>query len=275
MDNFECSIDERLIPKNNDVYVICFGYQEQKNAAAPGNCACNHHMLQYIVEGSATFTLNGKSYPLKKYDGFIIPPDTKSSLKTEANKPCKYYYIGFGGKQLPYILGKCGLGINRPIFRYDRDEALHQCMLDLCRELRYLREYSLSITGFLYLFFDRLTSSQRSYPPGTVSRIEKAKQYIRLNLHQNIKVSDVSDYLEISTSQLYRIFKKETDLSPLQYITDLKIEEGCNLIKKTGLALKDVCFELGFKYESHFFMQFKKITGITPTEYRDHFLQSL
>jgi AraC-type DNA-binding domain-containing proteins len=269
----ECFLDERIIPKDSDIYALHSGFQEKVLTKTPCYRMLNHYIIQYVLEGSGIYQINKTAYNLSRYDGFLIPPNVEVSLHNVSKQPWRFGLFSFDGKQVLSILEKSHLSTYNPVFHYEKDDTLNQCFINLYNEMRNVGEYSLSITGILYLIFGKISSSFKWEYPAPVDHFEQAKQYISRNLAKNLKVSDVAEHMKISCTHLYRIFKRELGLSPLQYIIDCKISEACALIKKTDLPLKEICFTLGFEYESHFFMQFKKTMGITPTEYRNHFLQ--
>ena len=93
-------------------------------------------------------------------------------------------------------------------------------------------------------------------------------QYIKNNIRLPIQVQDIADDQNLSTSQVYRIFKNNCGLSPHQYIDKAKIEKACEFIRDTNLSYQEISFLVGYEYISHFFKVFKKVTGCTPSTYK-------
>lgn len=56
-----------------------------------------------------------------------------------------------------------------------------------------------------------------------------------------------------------------------EYLNKLKVEFACKFLMDPDLSVPDVCFDCGFNNISHFNKQFKKYTGVTPSEYRKRF----
>ncbi|MBR0288235.1 MAG: helix-turn-helix domain-containing protein, partial [Selenomonadaceae bacterium] len=65
--------------------------------------------------------------------------------------------------------------------------------------------------------------------------------------------------------------KKETGLSPIQYMMQRRIGEAQSLLVETSLPIQEIEFRLGFNDSAHFSKMFKKHVGVTPKEYRKHF----
>ena len=71
----------------------------------------------------------------------------------------------------------------------------------------------------------------------------------------------------MSTSKLKLIFRTIAGTGPLNYFNILKIEESKKLIKETEYNITQVSNKLGFNSVHYFSRLFKKITGVSPTEY--------
>ena len=70
------------------------------------------------------------------------------------------------------------------------------------------------------------------------------------------------------STYLYRLFKEETGTSVIGYINQCRIRRACTMLSSTTAQVKDVALSVGFSDQLYFSKVFKKINGITPTEYR-------
>lgn len=93
-------------------------------------------------------------------------------------------------------------------------------------------------------------------------------KYIITHLSDPIKSSDICKSLFISRSVLFDKVKKETKMTLTEYILDFKIKEAQKLIQYSTKSLAAISNYLGFSSQSHFNHAFKKISGLTPIEYR-------
>ena len=101
------------------------------------------------------------------------------------------------------------------------------------------------------------------------SRLYRAKEYIEVNFAQQIKLADIAK--EVGLSQFYfdRQFKKSTNLTPHQYLTQCRINRAQDLLKNTDLKIGAIAQACGFSSQSYFTRQFRLQLGITPKVYRD------
>ena len=92
--------------------------------------------------------------------------------------------------------------------------------------------------------------------------------YIRANISEKIQVEDLSEKACMSRASFYRAFKREFNLSPLDFILKEKIKKAKQILSESKSSISDVCYQLGFSDLNYFGRQFKKSEGISPTQYR-------
>ncbi len=97
--------------------------------------------------------------------------------------------------------------------------------------------------------------------------------YISENLHKNITVEELADYVNLNETYLSKLFKKEMGQPVSSYIRDRKIEYAESLLKYSDKSSIDIANDLGFSSHSYFISVFKKKTGLTPKEYRNKFFR--
>lgn len=105
-------------------------------------------------------------------------------------------------------------------------------------------------------------------------RHEKVKKYCLLYLNQQIFMSDtllsqfLSDRLNLEYSYLSRLLSTVARISIEQYYIELRIEKVKELISYEDQAFSEIAYDLGFSSVAHLSKQFKKITGITLSEFK-------
>ncbi len=96
-----------------------------------------------------------------------------------------------------------------------------------------------------------------------------ALDYIYAHLNERMKILDITEYVGISESQLYRDFQTYLSTTPAEFINEKKIEFARNKLVYTDISYVDLANDLGFASHSHFIKIFKQYTGMTPAEYRN------
>ena len=85
---------------------------------------------------------------------------------------------------------------------------------------------------------------------------------------QSLPLSRLAQTVNLSPTRLCYLFKAETGTPPARYLRALRMQDATTLLADTFLSVKEIIARVGFTDESHFVKNFKRIYGITPTEYR-------
>lgn len=96
----------------------------------------------------------------------------------------------------------------------------------------------------------------------------KIIEYIRSNLDQDLSLINIATSLNLSVSELSRQFKKETNISLVDYINIQRINEATYLLQNQKMLITDIAYMVGFNDGNYFTKVFKKVKGITPSKYR-------
>lgn len=106
--------------------------------------------------------------------------------------------------------------------------------------------------------------------PGVSStKITPILNYIHNNLDTDLKIAALAEKLELSSPHFCRLFKQTTGLSPYRYILLQRIELAKQLLASKNLNLSDIALRCGFYDQSHFNLQFRNHTGMTPKDYQE------
>ena len=95
--------------------------------------------------------------------------------------------------------------------------------------------------------------------------------YIYSNITRRITVEELAAHTSLSPSYLSRLFKKELNVSISDYICEMKIEKAQHMLRYSDYSLIEIANYLAFSSQSHFIQTFKKMVGVTPKKYRDHY----
>ena len=98
--------------------------------------------------------------------------------------------------------------------------------------------------------------------------IERAIAYINANITSKLLATDIAEALNISENYLFSKFKAETGKTLTQYINEEKVKKSMYYLTFTDKTLSQISNHLSFSSQSYFQTVFKKITGMTPAQYR-------
>ena len=86
---------------------------------------------------------------------------------------------------------------------------------------------------------------------------------------QNISVGEIAQHLGLSESHLSHLFRKETDYTLLNYLTRYRIHKAMELLRDCRTKVYEVAERVGYRDITYFSATFKKVTGMSPSEFQD------
>lgn len=98
--------------------------------------------------------------------------------------------------------------------------------------------------------------------------IDRAKQYIAENYHEDISLNDIAHASCVSPFHFSRTFKKNTNLSPHQFLLEVRLQNARKLLLDSTHNIAEVSYASGFANADYFVTLFKKKTGFTPSQFR-------
>jgi transcriptional regulator GlxA family with amidase domain len=88
------------------------------------------------------------------------------------------------------------------------------------------------------------------------------------HMSSHISLKHLAREADMSKYSLCRNFKKETEMTPMQFLANMRVERAKKLLQESALSISMVSLEVGFNDLSNFIKNFKSIVGITPSEYK-------
>ena len=99
--------------------------------------------------------------------------------------------------------------------------------------------------------------------------LDKVISVIKSNMSEgDFDVVQLADALAVSKSSLYRKMKIATGLSPIEFIRNIRLKHGSQLLKDKSISVAEVAYECGFSNPKYFATCFKEEFGVTPKEYQ-------
>lgn len=132
-----------------------------------------------------------------------------------------------------------------------------------CRDLKEMQR----LVEQLYLSYCRVARAKRESPLSNV--ILQIRQCIRERYAENLTVNDIAETVYLTPTYVCLLFKQETGVTINDYLTAVRMKKARELLRGSAKKLYDICFLVGYSSPSYFSKLFKKVTGRTPSEYRE------
>ena len=85
---------------------------------------------------------------------------------------------------------------------------------------------------------------------------------------QDMSLEEIAIEFDLSESRLRALFKSQVGMAPTQYVKKLKMDEAARMLRDSYRRVTDIRTRLRINDYSHFVRDFKKVHGMTPTQYR-------
>lgn len=98
--------------------------------------------------------------------------------------------------------------------------------------------------------------------------LKRAKSFIYQHYADDLSLEDVAEKINLSPAYFSKLFKEQTGVNFIDYVTEIRVEKAKELIITSSLSLKEICYEVGYRDPNYFSRVFKKYETLTPTQFR-------
>ena len=96
----------------------------------------------------------------------------------------------------------------------------------------------------------------------------RAKSFIEETYTSPCNLKQIADFSHVTPQYLARLFKKQLNQTPIQYLWSLRAKRGAQLLRRSGLSVAEVAYACGYENPNHFSRTIRERFGVTPTELR-------
>ncbi|MBP3578206.1 MAG: helix-turn-helix transcriptional regulator [Lachnospiraceae bacterium] len=242
--------------------------------------------LFVVIEGTLFIGTDQKDYIINPGEYLLMPPNqfqhgTNTSL-------CSFYWMHFGYNKeqndhalipsdvsaehthISYVPGCLLLPEQGKLSSPDRIIILMKQLQDSDRRYR-----EVTLNRYLCSAVLSEVALQSQLYPAYGNKIIKEQfyrdicDYVSWHLTDNLKVAQVANYFGYNEKYLTTFFKQRAGLSLKQYILQVKMDRAKADLSETAEPVSQIAFRLGFTDAHNFSNAFRKLTGCSPSEYRD------
>lgn len=250
--------------------IYTFFYQEkEKGFTFPGE---THEPLEltYVDKGALHSVADGRDILLEQGDLVLYGPNQWHMQYADVDMSPSYITITFDlAGDYPREL------INR---KFNIPQSAVTVLQQMLRELDRMDTFSADMVICLLQMLLLELLREQITPAGTRLRttnavnseneiIRRAQQFISEHVREKLTVPLVARHVDVSSSYLTALFRKNLQISPGEYIRRIKLQESKQMIREDNLNFTEIAAALQYSTVHHFSRQFKDKFGITPTEY--------
>lgn len=234
--------------------------------------------LFYVVDGKGEFNIQGQRFPVKANDFVIINPQVEHTELSSPDEPLEYIVLGINGLSFSNLTPVSEGGHPFSFFnlRDEQKDILRYLNAMVQEATSQSMSYELVCHNLLEILLIKILRHQHfDLEVGKQSKATKdisfIKHYLETYYHESIQLEDLASMTHLSRFYISHSFKKEIGMSPMEYLIAIRIKESKILLRTTNYSISQVADIVGFTTPTYFSKQFRKSTGISPTDYREQY----
>ncbi len=238
-----------------------------------------------IVKGEAIFQVNEENITVREGEGLFINSGCLHMAKDKNISGCTYICLNVSpsfvlSQELystyvnPYIQAT-----NIPFLLLVPKKLWANNILDSMMKINQLIKenppfYEIDISIHLTLIWKNLIINgiELEYEQTEMVKSQRMKQmidWIHLHFPEKILLDDIARAGQLSRSECCRYFKRILKKTPLNYVTDFRIQKSLVLLQQPDSSVTDVAYQVGFNSTSYFIDKFRKAMNMTPLAYKN------
>ncbi len=221
--------------------------------------------FEIILSGSMHIMVDGQNYLVKEKEFMILHPGIPNKMKTGPCKSCRKLLICFCGTILSQLLPASHLHHAIPMKIADEKKIV--ALFERARIL-ISRQDTNDVPALSALALEIITEFSMQCATTLPLMIANAIYIMNFNLGRKIKLKEIADELNVSDKQLLRVFNRELQMTPMQYLIKLRMDKAESLLLNTRMTVNEIASQVGYLSTSRFIQDFKKRFGHSPGAFR-------
>lgn len=232
--------------------------------------------LFYVVDGRGEFVIEDQQFPVKAQDFVIINPQTEHTERSSSEHPLEYIVLGISGLTFAKLLSsddRCDVPFSYFNLRDERKDILTYLNAMIHEVTHQSMSYELVCHNLLEILLVKILRHQSfeiDVDPSnkTTKAMGILKHYLRTHYREPLCLDDLADVTHLSKFYLSHSFKREMGLTPMEYLTEIRLEESRVLLTTTNYTMSQIASIVGFSSQTYFTKQFRRKYRQTPNTYR-------
>jgi len=264
----------RKLPLCRALYVTDVGhFPEARNHFIRRENGCPNHILIYCEGGRGLLNMAGKQDTIAGGQAFLIPANEPHEYGTYPDESWRLYWVHFNGTESTGVFDLLSDGRSTNIVFIPRPETIIAAFEDTIRWTKrgHTRSHLVALSGACGRLLSLLIEGKRpsaNRARQVEDRVRATIVRMRENLRNPLTLEQLAEEAALSIPHYCAVFRKQAGNSPMQLYAQLRIQHACELLHNTKLEIRAIAEETGYDDAYYFSRIFKRIMGLSPTDYR-------
>lgn len=236
-----------------------------------------HYVVGFIESGHRKLTCAGSEYIIHPGDVILLHPEEPHTCEQTDEKPLDFRCLNIP----PEVMKRTVSELDRKDFVRFSQTVIRQCeLVDSMRELhqgilkqsRDFQKEELFLLLLEQLIDEYGTASTQMPKEPELPEIETVCAYLETHYDETIRLDDLADLAGLNKYHFLRTFTRQKGITPYCYLETIRVGKAKKLLEQ-GIPPIDAALMTGFTDQSHFTNFFKKLIGLTPSQYLRAFHQ--
>lgn len=230
------------------------------------------YQLIYIPVGEGQFeSAAGGKQQITPGTVFLTFPNDWHRYRPTPQIGWQEYWIGFNGVVADRLVKKSVIATGQPILRTTQNGDIQRVFDSL---LAAVRDESPGMQQILaagiWDILGRALAAERIGPKGDrhSAAIKEVKQMLANSYEKPLRISQLAARCHLSEAQFRRVFHQHVGVTPNQFYIQVRINRAKELLSDTTMSIKQIAAKLQFEDQFHFSKSFRKVAGLSPSEWR-------
>jgi AraC-like DNA-binding protein len=259
--------------EKDTIFFFC-GYEQTKPGHTVGPSTWGYYLLHLVHNGVGSVWTKNSEHFIGPGKGFLIYPDIITRYSSDKREPWEYSWIALKGQGVERILAETGLSVSQNIFRHHNFDFFKYFSIQHRNAISYSIQEVMLIKSNLYSFLSQLISLNPAEPDKEKKRqenlyVKAVVDIINTNFHNKITVEQIARHVGLNISYLGKIFKDEKGNTIKNYLTGVRIQRACELLKNTDYTVANIARSVGYEDQLQFSKIFRKYRSVSPERFRN------
>lgn len=239
----------------------------------------DYYELTFVDRGTLQTTVEDRQYTINEKELMIYGPGQFHTQHISEGESCSYVTIIFSMINVtPDACDAQNALLLNKVFSYDK--KIYTLLKDFVQEssiqIPYINSLMICLLQeiMIRLLRSEFVSNHKEEKPVSLSRqhyqdelLERILTHIDNSICEPLTIAEICQKFSISRSSLQLLFKENLDQTPKKYISDLKLEKSCQLIREQKYSISEISLLLGFNSIHYFSRAFTNKYNMAPSEY--------